>query len=271
MRRTQGRSLALARGAIWVEGDGMTPWQVVDRAPIPKGGELQLARRGDEWVIRVGGHTLMSSRAFASEETLASWALERVAEPRDVLIGGLGLGYTVRAVLDRVPAECRVIVVELSKQLVAWNRTHLAALAGRPLEDPRVRVVEDDVMARIGAASKAYDAILLDVDNGPSPITRGANKKLYGLSGVAACHRALKLGGVLGVWSAGPDEDYLRALERLHFQVEVKRVTARGPAGGASHVLFFGKKTEPSRKRTEPSNQSRPSKKPGPSRRQGTR
>jgi spermidine synthase len=227
----------------------MTPWKVIDRAPIPKGGELQLACRGDEWVVRVGGHTLMSSRAHASEETLAAWALERVAEPRDILVGGLGLGFTVRAVLDRVPPACRVIVVELSKQLVAWNRTHVADLAGRPLEDERVRVVEDDVLARLKAASRAYDAILLDVDNGPTALTRQGNKSLYGLSGVSACHQALKLGGVLAVWSAGPDEDYVRALERLHFEVEVKRVTARGPSGGASHMLFFGKKTAPSRKR----------------------
>lgn len=227
----------------------MTPWKVIDRAPIPKGGELQLAHRGDEWVVRVGGQTLMSSRVHASEETLAAWALERVAEPRDILIGGLGLGFTARATLDRVPPECRVIIIELSKQLVEWNKTHVAALAKRPLDDPRVRVVEDDVLARITAASKAYDAILLDVDNGPSALTRGGNKKLYGVSGVAACHRALKLGGVLAVWSAGPDEDYVRALEKLHFDVEVKRVTARGPAGGSSHILFFGKKTSPSRTR----------------------
>jgi spermidine synthase len=194
----------------------------------------------------------MSSRAHTSEETLAAWALERVAEPRDVLIGGLGLGFTVRAVLDRVPPTCRVIVVELSKQLVAWNRTHVADLAKRPLDDERVRIVEDDVLARIKAASKAYDAILLDIDNGPSAFTRGSNKQLYGIGGVAACHSALKLGGVLGVWSAGPDEDYVRALEKLHFQVDLKRVNARGPQGGASHVLFFGKKTEPSRKRVAP-------------------
>lgn len=226
----------------------MTPWKVIDRAPLPKGGELQLAQRGDEWVVRVGGHTLMSSRAHASEELLAAWALERVAEPRDILIGGLGLGFTVRAVLDRVPADCRVIVVELSKQLVEWNKTHVGELAKRPLDDPRVRLVEDDVLKRIEAASKAYDAILLDVDNGPSALTTAGNKRLYGLGGVAACHRALKLGGVLAVWSAGPDEDYERALERLHFEAEVKRVSARGPSGGSSHVLFFGKKTAPSRK-----------------------
>ncbi|MDP1920894.1 MAG: hypothetical protein Q8L14_31935 [Myxococcales bacterium] len=230
----------------------MTPWKVIDRAPIPKGGELQLAQRGDEWVVRLGGHTLMSSRAHASEETLAAWAIERVAEPRDILIGGLGLGYTARATLDRVPKESRVIVVELSKQLVEWNRTLVADLAGRPLDDPRVRIVEDDVMKRIAAASKAYDAILLDVDNGPSALTTGGNKKLYGRTGVSACHRALKLGGVLAVWSAGPDEDYVRVLEKMRFEVEVKRVTARGPSGGSSHVLFFGKKTEPSRKRQPP-------------------
>ena len=113
-----------------------------------------------------------------------------------------------------------------------------------------MRVVEDDVLARIKAASRAYDAILLDVDNGPTAMTRAGNKSLYGISGVAACHQALKLGGVLAVWSAGPDEDYVRALQTLRFEVEVKRVTARGPSGGASHVLFFGKKTSPSRKKS---------------------
>ncbi len=220
----------------------MTPWKVVERAPVPEGGELQLARRGDEWVVRIGGRTLMSSRAHESEDLLARWAIERVAEPRDILIGGLGLGFTLRATLEQVPATARVIVIELSKALVEWNHAHVADLAGRPLDDPRVRLVEDDVVRRIEAASKAYDAILLDVDNGPSALTRGGNAKLYGSKGVKACFRALKAGGVLAVWSAGPDENYQRQLDRAKFEVEVKRVNARGPAGGAVHTLFLAKK-----------------------------
>jgi spermidine synthase len=225
----------------------MTPWHIIDRCELPQRKELQLARRGDEWVLRIGGHTLMSSKAHASEETLAAWALERVVDPKDVLIGGLGLGFTLRAVLDRVSPTTRVIVVELLGRLIAWNRTVVADVAKRPLDDERVRVVQDDVFARIEAALKAYDAILLDVDNGPSATTQASNNRLYGGRGVTACYRALKQGGVLAVWSAGPDETYLRALERARFSVEVKRVTSRGGSKGSTHTLFLATKHAPGR------------------------
>jgi spermidine synthase len=215
------------------------PWETVDRARAPDGAELVLARRGDEWVVRVAGRVLMSSRVHGSEEALARLALERVARPRTVLVGGLGLGFTLRAVLERLPPDARAIVAELSPALVAWNRGPIADLAGRPLEDPRVRLQVGDVRARIAEARGAFDAILLDVDNGPSALARPDNDALYGKAGIAACRDALRSGGVLGVWSAGPDRAYRERLERAGFEVDEVTVPARGAgAGGVRHVVF---------------------------------
>jgi spermidine synthase len=226
------------------------PWETVDRARAPDGAELVLARRGDEWVIRAAGRILMSSRAHGSEEALAALALARVARPRTVVLGGLGLGYTLRAALDRLPPEARVIAVELSAAIVAWNRGPIAQLAGRPLEDPRVRLQVGDVRARIAEARGAFDAILLDVDNGPAALAHPANDPLYGTAGVAACRDALRAGGILGVWSAGPDAGYRARLERAGFEVEEPDVCARGPgAGGVRHVVFLAAREARSRRR----------------------
>ena len=219
----------------------MLPWIIVDRAPTPDGAELVLARRGDEWVIKAGRELLMSSRVHHSEEALATMALERAPHCRALLIGGLGLGFTLRAALDRLPPRARVVVAELSPQLVAWNRGPLAHLAGRPLEDPRVSVAVGDVYARITAAPAAWDVILLDVDNGPRALCLPGNDRLYGDRGLAACRAALRPGGVLGVWSAGPaDTPWRDRLERAGFLAELKHVTAR-PGGGSRHAHFFGR------------------------------
>jgi spermidine synthase len=221
----------------------MQPWQTVDRTRAPDGAEVVLARRGDEWVVRSGGRILMSSRTHGSEEALAAVALERAAAHRTLLVGGLGLGFTVRAVLDRVPADTRVVVAELVPAVVAWNRGPVADLAGRPLEDPRVRLQVGDVAARIREATRAFDAILLDVDNGPSPLAHPVNDRLYGAQGARACHDALKAGGVLAVWSAGPDERYLDRLERAGFAAEAHAVPARGAgARGIQHAVLVGVK-----------------------------
>lgn len=228
----------------------MQPWEIVDReAAAPGGVELVLARRGDEWVVRAGGQVLMSSRQHGSEEALAELALGRAARRKTVLVGGLGLGFTVRAALDRVPTDARVIVAETSAALVGWNRGPVSGLAGRPLDDPRVRLQQADVRARIGEAKGAFDVILLDVDNGPAALSRTGNRSLYASSGLHACHAALAAGGVLGVWSAGPDEDFQEALERAGFEVEVKIVPARGAAGGKKHAVFLGMKREGGRPR----------------------
>ncbi len=230
----------------------MKPWETVERTKAPDGTELVLARRGDEWVVRVAGRTLMSSRVHGSEEALAAIALRRAAARRAVLVGGLGLGYTVRAALDRLPTDARLIVVELVPGLVAWNRGALAKLAGRPLDDPRVRLQQGDVLQRISEAKGAYDAILLDVDNGPSALAHASNAALYGVRGVRACADALRAGGVLAVWSAGPDERYRERLERVGLEVTVETVTARGDAGGVRHVVVLGAKPEAGVRRLTP-------------------
>lgn len=227
----------------------MRPWETIEAVKESDGVELVLARRGAEWVVRANGRTLMSSAAHASEEQLAHLALERVPAARTVLLGGLGLGYTARAALDRLGPEARLIVVELSRALVGWNRTHLAELAARPLEDPRVRLQLADAVERIAEATGAFDAILLDLDNGPTALARAANQRLYGVRGVKACRDALKAGGVLAVWSAGPDEAYLERLRRSGFTAVARTVTARA-TGGVRHTVFLATKdTAPRRGR----------------------
>jgi spermidine synthase len=224
------------------------PWRIIERATARDGTELLLARRGDEWVLRAGGRVLMSSRVHGSEVALAAVALarwrstgRRRGDPRTVLLGGVGLGFTLRALLDRLPATSRVVVAELLPDLAGWVRGVAAHLAGRPLEDPRVRLQLGDVGARIAETNGTLDLILLDVDNGPSPLAHRANGALYGEAGVAACHRALRAGGVLGVWSAGPDQRYLQRLERAGFAAEAQAVAA-GPGSGVRHVLLLGTK-----------------------------
>jgi spermidine synthase len=200
----------------------------------------------------------MSSRQHGSEEALAALALGRLAKARrdargrkvgapspTVLMGGLGLGFTLRAALDRLPEGSRVVVAELFAPLVEWNRRHVAHLAGRPLDDPRTRLQQGDVLARIAEAKGAFDAILLDVDNGPSPLAHPANERLYGPKGVRACRDALRAGGVLAVWSAGPDERYRERLERAGLAAEVETVAARsGTSKGLRHVVFLGVKPD---------------------------
>ena len=229
----------------------MLPWETVARAAGPDGAEWTLARRGDEWVVRVAGRALMSSRQHGSEEALAAEALARMSPARGqarrgsptVLVGGLGLGFTLRAALDRLPQGARVVVAELVPALVEWNRGPVAHVAGRPLDDPRTRLQQGDVLARIAEAKGAFDAILLDVDNGPSAVAPASNDRLYGDAGVRACRDALRQGGVLAVWSAGPDEGYRARLERAGLEVQVRSVPAReGTSRGARHVVFLAVK-----------------------------
>jgi len=215
----------------------MKPWQTIDRARAPDGTELVLARRGEEWVVRAGGHVLVSSRAHGSEEALAALGLARAARRDTVLVGGLGLGFTLRAALDRVPAGARVIVAELSRALVDWNRGPVSALAGRPLDDPRVRLQVSDVADRIAEATRAFDAILLDVDNGPHWASFRSNARLYTPAGLAAARRALAPGGVFAVWSGYPADAFLARLREVGFSPsrvllrEKGRVRARAYVG----------------------------------------
>lgn len=203
--------------------------------------EFVLARHDDEWIVRVNGRVLMSSRMHDSEEALADHALERCEDPETVLVGGLGLGFTLRAVLDRVSPDARVTVAELVPQLVGWNRTHLAELHDHALDDPRCEVVVGDVFDHIKRSPKTYDVILLDVDNGPVALSTAKNQRLYADYGVRACHQALRPSGVLAVWSAGPNARFERRMASCGFDVEVLRVAAR-QGSGARHVIFMGER-----------------------------
>jgi len=219
------------------------PWITLDEARAKDGTLLKLVRRGTEWEVLADRLVLMSSRTHGSEEQLARLGFARVAHPRRVLIGGLGLGFSVRAALDLLDPRGTVVVAEQSSKVVEWNVAHVADLAGRPLSDPRVSVRLGDVRERIGEARAAYDLILLDVDNGPSALIHAANARLYDAAGVVACQVALKQGGALAVWATGPDDGYLRRLQRSGFDASAVRVAPRPGAGGRKHVVFVAVKT----------------------------
>ena len=218
----------------------MIPWETLGRERAPDGAELVLYHRNGEYSIRVGGRELMSSRAHGSEEELARRACSGLPAGARVLIGGLGLGYTLRAALDGLSAGATVQVAEIVPAVVAWNRGPLAHLAGRPLDDARVTLEPHDVGAVMKRGPR-WDAILLDVDNGPAALTRKANQSLYGDTGLATARRALRPGGVLAVWSASPDHAFEKRLARAGFTASAIDTPARGRAGGPLHTLFFGR------------------------------
>jgi spermidine synthase len=218
------------------------PWIVLDRAQIPHQEQMmELARRGQEFVLRIGREELMSSRQHGSEDALADLACARLGpEPRArVLVGGLGMGFTLAAALRRLGPDARVVVAELVPAVVKWNRDVLGQVAGFPLNDARVTTHEGDVTELIRAESGAWDAILLDVDNGPTALTKSTNAGLYGAAGIGRAFQALRPGGVLGVWSAGDDAAFTRRLEQSGFSVTVEPVRARGARGGRRHVVWI--------------------------------
>ena len=221
----------------------MNPWLVLDRAKTPDGTELTLSRRGEELVIRVGGALLMSSRQHGSEDALATVACHalRGRTHPSLLIGGLGMGFTLRAALDELPADARVTVAELVPAIVKWNRGELGPLANHPLADERVEVVVEDVRQVIGRHAGAFDAIALDVDNGPMALSAAGNASLYSTRGLEAARRALRPGGVLIVWSAAEDPAFVRRVESTGARVSIERPTVRGGASGAKHVLFVAR------------------------------
>lgn len=218
----------------------MLPLRTVATANVG-GRALVLAQRGDEWLVRVDNQLLMSSRQHGSEESLASEALSRLAQPRSVLVGGLGLGFTLRAVLNRTDTSTRVTVAELVPELVEWNREHLSGLHGDALADPRVQVEVGDVGKLLSRSRSSFDAVLLDVDNGPVALSHDDNRELYAERGARHCFDALRVGGVLAVWSAGPSESYERLLSRVGFTVNSVRVAVR-PGTAARHVIFIGER-----------------------------
>ena len=222
----------------------MKPWEPLGRTSTPDGSEMRLSRRDTEYVIFVDSKILMSSRMHGSEEELAAIACGHLksAERPHVLVGGLGMGFTLRATLDLLPEDAIVTVAELVPAVVAWNRGPLAPLAKAPLNDPRVRVEIGDVGAILRDNRDRFDAILLDVDNGPSAFTTGGNDSLYDNAGVTAAYRSLRAGGVLAVWSAWEDRKFEQRLRFHGFTVQMTRVRARLKKGGPRHTIFSGVK-----------------------------
>jgi spermidine synthase len=220
----------------------MIPWQLIDSSPIPGGGgELQLFQRNTEFTINiVGGGVLMSTHAHASEDALAERTCREIAgrsQPR-VLIGGLGMGFTLSAALRRLGPEAEVVVAELVPAVVRWNREILGEFAGHPLQDSRTRVREGDVGKVMKEERQGFDAILLDVDNGPSGLTRKKNNWLYGLDGLTVAYTALRPQGLLAVWSAGPDRDFHERLRKVGFTVRQTQARAHGDKG-ERHIIWL--------------------------------
>ena len=220
----------------------MLPWVELGTATVPgDGARLRLMQRGTEFCIFAGTNPLMNSRMFGSEEDLATLSWERIKARRDarVLVGGLGMGFTLRAALKAMPADVHITVVELVPTIVDWARGPLAPLFDNCLDDPRVSIVTGDVGNVIGKARADYDAILLDVDNGPEGLSRDGNDQLYSLPGLSRARAALKPSGVLAIWSAHPDEKFTRRLGDVGFGVETVQVRARHGGRGPRHTIWL--------------------------------
>jgi len=221
------------------------PWEEIDRAEVPgHDGEVTLLKRGTEFSIRTAGTELMNSRLHGSEGALGELTCSRIKRKSGlrILIGGLGMGYTLAAALEQSEPDTLITVSELIPAVVRWNREHLGHLAGMPLDDPRVSVEKEDVAEIIRKRKSAWDAILLDVDNGPDGLTRKANDRLYGRSGLKASFSALRPGGILAVWSSGADEAFTRRLKQCGFQTETVTVPARKTGKGGRHTIWLAGK-----------------------------
>jgi spermidine synthase len=220
------------------------PFELLGQALSSDGTVIKLMRRGDEYVILADGAILMSSRMHGSEDALATLACQRARALRQpsVLIGGLGMGFTLRATLDLLPEDAAVVVAELVPAVVEWNRGPLGPLAKYPLKDKRVRVVTGDVLATLDSSIGQFDAVLLDVDNGPAAFTASSNAGLYDERGIAAANTALKAEGILAVWAARDDRTFEGRLRGGGFDVQVRHPRGRLKKGGPRHTIFLSQK-----------------------------
>lgn len=224
----------------------MIPWTLIDKADIPGGREsLRLLQRGSEFSIRLDQNELMNSRLSGSEEALAELACARIAqrERARFLIGGLGMGFTLRATLTASKPDASITVVELMPAVIAWARGPMAEIFGGSLDDKRVELRQADVIDVIHAAARTYDAVLLDVDNGPEGLMRTENDALYSAGGLRAASAALRPGGVLAVWSVEPSSSFTTRLRKSGFSVEEIKTRARGKRGGARHHIWLATKS----------------------------
>lgn len=222
----------------------MTPRELIDTAEVPGGEPLRLFRRGADHMIVLDRNELMNSRMSGSEEALAVFTIERLGARAGLrlLIGGYGMGFTLRAALPLLKSDGLVTVAELVPKIIEWARGPMAELTGACLDDPRVDVVIDDVGRVIRESPGGYDAILLDVDNGPDGLTRPGNDGLYSDRGLAQARAALRPGGILAIWSAAPDERFKRRFKDAGYEVQEVAVRARSNGKGPRHVIWFGRK-----------------------------
>lgn len=222
----------------------MKPRQLVGTALVPGGEPLRLFRRDDDLMIVLGNNELMNSRMSGSEIALAQMSCARLAgrAAPHLLIGGYGMGFTLRAALAALPARASLTLAELVPEVIAWARGPMAELADGCLDDPRVTVALEDVAALIARARGKYDAILLDVDNGPDGLVRPQNDRLYSAAGLAAARAALKPGGILAVWSAAADPAFARRLEQSGFAVDEVEVRARSNGKGPRHTIWLAER-----------------------------
>jgi len=223
----------------------MKPLEILDCVPTPDGRELALYKQGDLFSIQIDRHDLMSSRAYASEEALSRLTVAELGgrkAPR-LIIGGLDMGFTLRAALEAVgdDPDAEIVVAEVFGAVIAWNRGVLGSLAGHPLEDPRVRVEEGDIADVVAGERRAFDAILLDIDNGPQALTLDSNERIYRQRGLHRLGRALTPGGILAIWSAENDPRFADRLRHTGFDVVVHRVHARATSKGRRHVIFLAR------------------------------
>jgi spermidine synthase len=222
----------------------MIPRQHLATASVPGGGELHLYCRGSDFMIVLGGNELMNSRMSGSEEALATISCEQLdgRKAPHLLIGGYGMGFTLRAALDALAPDAILTVAELVPEIIDWALGPMAQLTGDCLDDARVRLVTADVAELIGAGRSTYDAILLDVDNGPDGLTRLQNDRLYSRYGLQTAKAALRPGGILAIWSAAPDSAFTRRLSEAGFAVETVAVRARQNGKGPRHTIWLATK-----------------------------
>jgi spermidine synthase len=224
----------------------MIPWVHLDSAAVPGGsGTLKLMQRGDEFSITSDNRTLMNSRTSSSEVALAALVCARLQDRRgcNVLVGGYGMGYTLRAALAELNADARILVVELVPAVVAWARGPMAELTDTCLSDPRVTIREGDIGDVLASERASFDAIVLDVDNGPNGLSRSMNNRLYDMQGLVTTHTALRPKGMLAVWSAAPDPDFSIRLGRAGFLVEETKIRAN-KGRGSRHTIWMATKAE---------------------------
>ena len=214
------------------------PWRTLATADTPEG-KLELRRRSDDWLMTIGGRVLMNSFSRSSEEDLARLALDELGRPpKRALVSGLGMGFTLRALLDRVPATTRVTVVELNPVVVEWCRGPLAPATDDAVADPRVQVEIADVAGRIAASAGAFDLILLDLYEGPNSASQSERDPFYGAAALARLHRALAPRGIAGIWSEDADAPFARRFAAAHFTV-TKHSIGRG---GRRHIVYLGRR-----------------------------